>query len=91
VSPSPAETAEDLVAELSQWTGFTAQETADFLSADRDAQDLILEGYRGQEWTRPGTSTFARVMVVLGLLATLAGIVSGLAGAASAVNALKAL
>jgi len=83
-------TSEELLAELTQLTGMSAADWADFCSLPPEAQAAAAQSYRDQDWAK-SPDVFGSVLSVLGVLATIAADVSGLAGAASAVAALKAL
>lgn len=83
-------TSEEALAKLSTLTGLSAQEWSDVLALPPDAQALVIQGYRDQDWAR-SANTLSEVLAVLEVIGTLAGVVGGVAGAASAVSALRSL
>ena len=81
-------TFDECCASLATTTGMTREEWADFLSLDPAAQCAAAEAYKGADWTKPGGSTFAAVLAILGTAATVASDATGFAGAYSALKAL---
>ncbi len=80
--------ADGLFIELSTLTSLTRAKWEEILSCPPALQGLILQNYRDQDWTTPGTSTFQKVLAVLAVIGTIAGVVGGVAGAAGAIKAL---
>jgi hypothetical protein len=62
----------------------------DFMACSHDEQLLIVETFRGLDWTKK-PDTMKSVLEVLGTIGMIAGVVSGVAGAAGAIAALKTL
>ena len=62
----------------------------DFMACSHDEQLLIVETFRGLDWTTK-PDTMKNVLEILGIIGTIAGVVSGVAGAAGAIAALKTL
>jgi hypothetical protein len=89
--PEPETSAFDCLCELTALTGLTPAELNDLLSLSGPDQELALMGYRDLDWTKPGTPAGARVLTVLGILASLVPVLSLATGSINLVNALKAL
>ena len=83
-------TEDQLLSELSQTTGMSAQEWADFLACTTEQQALMVEGYRAQSWAQ-SASTLERVIAILQTAASIAVPIGAIAGAGGAVIALAKL
>jgi hypothetical protein len=81
----PGMTAAEVWAELKQITSIDQQGWLDILSLPPDQQKLVLQTYAHMDWTQPGTPFATRVIAILTVLGTVAGVVTGVAGAATGV------
>lgn len=77
--------------ELCSLTSWDRDSWDKFLELPPELQKLTIANYREQDWTKPGTSTFDRVLEILGIIGSVASVVGGVAGAAGAVAALRSL
>lgn len=83
-------TADEIFFELAALApGWDRARWVTFCSLSPHLQADMLANEQAQDWTTPGSSSWSRVLVLLGLLATIAVDISGIAGAESAVANLK--
>lgn len=80
-------------AEMSEITGLSMQLIQDTLSQPAAIRDELIAGWKALDsvgWTA-APDKLARVVELLNIVGTIAGVISGVAGAALAVAALRAL
>jgi hypothetical protein len=78
----------DALAEVISITKMSAQELEDFGKQPREAQLVILDTYKAQDWTDPATPIGQRLLQIAGVVATIASDVSAVAGGIAALVAL---
>lgn len=76
-------------AELATCTGLDRARWERIIAAPPDIQKLEIQNYKDQDWTDPSTGTGQKVLALLEVIGTVAGVVAGVAGAISAIRALR--
>ena len=87
----PVSQADAAFFELRSLCGWDRPQWEKFLTLPQNLQRMTLDNLGEQDWTKPGTPAFDRVMELLAIVGTIAGIAGGVAGATSAIAALRNL
>lgn len=80
-------TADELFADLAQLTSMNPDEWKDFCSCTDAQQTLIAQAYKDASWVK-APDMLAKVLEVLAVIGTIAGVATNVAGAVGAIKGL---
>lgn len=84
----PVSQVDDPIIETMEITGWDRDRVMRVAAAPPEIRQLELQNERDQDWSNPGTSAGQRLLELLAIIGTVAGVVTGVAGASSAVEKL---